>query len=441
MMKKLLLLLALSCPLYGQAAHRISQVIVKGNGIAANVVPYAAIKVCVVGTQCGTISPVYADQALTRLLPQPLAADASGNYSYWTAVGCVDEQISNPGQGSIFLPSVCPSTGTIGSGSVTSVAINTANGFQGTVTNPNSAAAISLNVDGTHYLPTTTDESNWNSKQAALGFTPENAANKDVASGYAGLTSGTLLKAAEFPALTGDATSSAGTTALTLATVNSGSGTCGDTTHICAITTNPKGLVTAQTSTLISSVSSVSVGSLSPLFTTAVASPTTTPAVTFTQSLAPDNSVFAGAPSGAATAPTFQTSPTISAANMTNFPTFNQNTTGSSATLLGVATATFTLGATGQVGTGATAVCASTHICDETSGEVTLTSGTGSPTAGVILTVTLGTTRTNSANCSVSLLGSLGPTWTDSTTNFILSDTTGLSASTAYTIRYICGGK
>lgn len=36
-------------------------------------------------------------------------------------------------------------------------------------------------------------------KQASLGFTPENAANKDANSGYAGLDSGGLLKAAEFP--------------------------------------------------------------------------------------------------------------------------------------------------------------------------------------------------------------------------------------------------
>lgn len=39
-------------------------------------------------------------------------------------------------------------------------------------------------------------------KQAALGFTPENAANKDANSGYAGLDSGGKLKPAEFPAPT-----------------------------------------------------------------------------------------------------------------------------------------------------------------------------------------------------------------------------------------------
>jgi hypothetical protein len=51
--------------------------------------------------------------------------------------------------------------------------------------------------------------------------------------------------------LSGDATTS-GSNAVTLATVNSGSGACGDATHVCAITTNAKGLVTAQTATAIS---------------------------------------------------------------------------------------------------------------------------------------------------------------------------------------------
>lgn len=44
----------------------------------------------------------------------------------------------------------------------------------------------------------------------ALTFTPENAANKDAASGYAGLTAGSLLKAAEMPAFTGDCPTTAG---------------------------------------------------------------------------------------------------------------------------------------------------------------------------------------------------------------------------------------
>lgn len=53
-------------------------------------------------------------------------------------------------------------------------------------------------------------------------------------------------------ALTGDATASgSGSVPITLATVNSGPGTCGDSTHGCSITTVGKGLVTAQTAVTV----------------------------------------------------------------------------------------------------------------------------------------------------------------------------------------------
>jgi hypothetical protein len=55
---------------------------------------------------------------------------------------------------------------------------------------------------------------------------------------------GTLL-AAQFPALTGDVTTSAGALATTLATVNAGVGTFGSATAIPQLTVNAKGLITA----------------------------------------------------------------------------------------------------------------------------------------------------------------------------------------------------
>lgn len=64
-----------------------------------------------------------------------------------------------------------------------------------------------------------------NAKQASLGFTAENAANKDAASGYAGLTAGSLLKAAEMPALTGDCTTSSGAVAVTCGSAIARTGT------------------------------------------------------------------------------------------------------------------------------------------------------------------------------------------------------------------------
>jgi hypothetical protein len=61
---------------------------------------------------------------------------------------------------------------------------------------------------------------------------------------------GSILPA-RMPAFTGDVTTTAGAVATTLATVNSSSGICGDATHACAVTTNPKGLVTGQSAPLI----------------------------------------------------------------------------------------------------------------------------------------------------------------------------------------------
>jgi hypothetical protein len=54
------------------------------------------------------------------------------------------------------------------SGSVSSVSVAAANGFAGSVTNPTTTPNIAIRVDDSHYLPTTTDEANWNAKQPAL---------------------------------------------------------------------------------------------------------------------------------------------------------------------------------------------------------------------------------------------------------------------------------
>lgn len=67
-------------------------------------------------------------------------------------------------------------------------------------------------------------------------------------------------------------------------------------------------------------VTDFTAGNLSPLFTTSVATSTTTPALSFTLSNAAQNSVLAGPATGGAGIPSYQNAPTISAANMTNFP-------------------------------------------------------------------------------------------------------------------------
>jgi hypothetical protein len=69
------------------------------------------------------------------------------------------------------------------------------------------------------------------------------------------LSSGTVATA-RLPAFTGDATSTAGTSALTLATVNSNTGAFGSTTSIPVITVNGKGLITAVSTATVSSLPS-----------------------------------------------------------------------------------------------------------------------------------------------------------------------------------------
>lgn len=100
----------------------------------------------------------------------------------------------------------------------------------------------------------------------ALGYTPWHAGNDGSGSGLdAGLLEGQAasyyrdasnlnagtLAATRLPAFSGDATSSAGSSVLTLASVNSNVGTFGSATVSPVITTNAKGLITSVTTATI----------------------------------------------------------------------------------------------------------------------------------------------------------------------------------------------
>lgn len=109
----------------------------------------------------------------------------------------------------------------------------------------------------------------------------------------------------------------------------------------------------------------------------------------------------------------------------------------------GNGTATYTLGATAQVGTGATTPTTdSGHIADSISGEFSLTTGTGTLSQGTIVTITLPYTRSNAANCSITQASSAPLTnfsWTTSTTQISIMGTA--TASTSYKFIYNCGGR
>lgn len=81
-------------------------------------------------------------------------------------------------------------------------------------------------------------------------------------------------------------------------------------------------------------VTSVSVGNLAPLFTSGVANPTSTPAVTYTLSNAAQNTILAGPASGGAGPYSFQTAPSFNGSNITNLPFQSLSTNGSGAATL-----------------------------------------------------------------------------------------------------------
>jgi len=95
-------------------------------------------------------------------------------------------------------------------------------------------------------------------------------------------------------------------------------------------------------------------------------------------------------------------------------------------------------------GTSPAIACAASHVCDGVSGTVTLTTGT-SPTTGTLATLSFPNTHTNQANCIVDVLQSgvgrvTTATWSESTTAVTLTANAALTASTAYAVKYWCGG-
>jgi hypothetical protein len=105
---------------------------------------------------------------------------------------------------------------------------------------------------------------------------------------------------------------------------------------------------------------------------------------------------------------------------------------------------TMSLATGAAAGTSPSIACTSGHVCDGISGTVTLTTGTGT-TTGTLATLSFPNTHTNSANCILDVLQSgvgrvTTATWTESTTVLTLTANTALTASTAYTVKYWCGG-
>ena len=108
-----------------------------------------------------------------------------------------------------------------------------------------------------------------------------------------------------------------------------------------------------------------------------------------------------------------------------------------------IGSGTMTLATGAAAGTSPSIACTTSHVCDGVSGTVKLTTGT-SPTTGTLATLTFPSTHTNYANCIVSIQSASASittdSWTETTTAITITANTALTASTAYTVKYWCGG-
>jgi hypothetical protein len=190
-----------------------------------------------------------------------------------------------------------------------------------------------------------------------------------------------------------------------------------------AVTVNGQSCVLGSTCTIAAgsgTVTSVTAGSLSPLFSASVATGTTTPAISFTASTAAQGAFLAGPASGGSGAYSFRS---IVAADV---PTLNQSTTGNAATATALA-ATPTQATSGQYCTGVTASgnCNSAQVTfAQLSGTATATqlpAATTSAQGAVVLPTgassnTLGTMASQAASAVAVTGGTINGTTIGATT-------------------------
>lgn len=183
-------------------------------------------------------------------------------------------------------------------------------------------------------------------------------------------------------------------------------------------------------------VTNFTAGSLSPLFTSSVANPTTTPALTFALSTAAANTYFGNA-TGSTAAPSFTSAAALTKTNDTNVTL----TLGGSPTTALLQAASLTLGWTGTLAAarGGTGVGTLGDITKTNDTNVTLTLG-GTPTGAVITSTsfTLGWTGTLAAGRGGTGVSSLGNITKSDDTNVTLTlggtPTGAVITSTSFTL-------
>jgi hypothetical protein len=185
-------------------------------------------------------SPIASSGGSTPAISCPTClVGLTGTSNQITSSGGTSPVLSLPNVLNIGIPAVLSQVSLFGNTSGTVTIQPQATAGTPTLTLPNTAGTFAVGA----------------SSPLALSATTGNLTCPTCNTSAAALTSGQLLiggglQAIQTGNLSGDVTTSGGT-ATTLATVNGGPGACGDATHVCAITTNGKGLVTAQSATTI----------------------------------------------------------------------------------------------------------------------------------------------------------------------------------------------
>jgi len=218
-----------------QGGHTVLTASVSSTNKVQESYPSCTVKVFLTGTT--TLATLFSDPAGTISLSNPFTADVHGYYSFYTAFATYDINFSGS---TITVPF------TLGG-----VPIGVGGGGGGTPAG--AVGSLQYNNSGVFGgvgLGTTTQVYHGNASGVG-SFGSVNLAT-DVTGNLSTSNLTGTLQAAQFPALTGDVTTTAGNLATTLGTLGT-SGSCGDATHSCTLTIDTKGRISVHNNTSIAS--------------------------------------------------------------------------------------------------------------------------------------------------------------------------------------------